>query len=397
MSSTNIDQTISENLESKEFFKLSNFTILLLKNILNKQETKVNEKNVKMDSIMKLQNSYMLSPLSISISVLMSLLIIKNTSFINEIKNLFEIKNINTNYNKFNKENQELYKIKYIIQEMNNNQINIFNKVFVNINNSIDNVTKEMYLKYFNSSVNSLNFEDSVQSTKKINDWVFESSNGKLTNLLKSDAINKGIEYIFVNVVYFKNDWLYPFNFSVTKVENFYVSNNRISRVNMMKLENKKMSCLFNYKKKMNILSIPFKNKKSCMSILLPNISETVDDIIRLLTEEEINDILNNMDNFNNKQIVDLLLPKFKIRYKSDISKILHFQSKSVNKLKIIHQAYIDVNENGILATAATATTLLTASRLTNEKIKFICNRPFLFIIHDKKNIIFIGKFNSIL
>lgn len=64
---------------------------------------------------------------------------------------------------------------------------------------------------------------------------------------------------------------------------------------------------------------------------------------------------------------------------------------------KVIHQAVVEVNEEGTEAAAATAVIMMTKCAAIRPApiIEFNCNRPFLFIIHDKihHSALFLGKF----
>jgi serpin B len=67
---------------------------------------------------------------------------------------------------------------------------------------------------------------------------------------------------------------------------------------------------------------------------------------------------------------------------------------------KVIHQAVVEVNEAGTEAAAATAVVMMTrmaAMRPIQEPFQFICDRPFLFIIHDKiqNSVLFYGKYSQ--
>ncbi len=67
---------------------------------------------------------------------------------------------------------------------------------------------------------------------------------------------------------------------------------------------------------------------------------------------------------------------------------------------KVIHQAFVDVDEDGTEAAAATAVVMMLRCALfgpLEDPIEFVCNRPFLFIIHEKiqNNVLFIGKLVS--
>ena len=63
---------------------------------------------------------------------------------------------------------------------------------------------------------------------------------------------------------------------------------------------------------------------------------------------------------------------------------------------KVIHQAFVEVNEEGTEAAAATAVVmrLKCAAVRMDQPYDFICDRPFLFMIHENemKTILFLGK-----
>ena len=62
----------------------------------------------------------------------------------------------------------------------------------------------------------------------------------------------------------------------------------------------------------------------------------------------------------------------------------------------VVHQAVVEVNEEGSEAAAATGVVMMTrAMRLPSDPIEFNCNRPFLFVIHDKTKhaVLFYGKY----
>lgn len=79
---------------------------------------------------------------------------------------------------------------------------------------------------------------------------------------------------------------------------------------------------------------------------------------------------------------------------KSDLSGLSLNESLKISK--VVHQTVLDVNEYGTEAAAATVITIEATSLVLNPH-KFVCDRPFMFFIHDtiSKVILFIGKFTS--
>lgn len=62
---------------------------------------------------------------------------------------------------------------------------------------------------------------------------------------------------------------------------------------------------------------------------------------------------------------------------------------------RVIHQAVVEVNEEGTEAVAATVVKMKVKRSLESAPLEFICNRPFFFLIHDKlkHSILFLGRF----
>lgn len=62
---------------------------------------------------------------------------------------------------------------------------------------------------------------------------------------------------------------------------------------------------------------------------------------------------------------------------------------------KIVHQVEIEVNEHGTEAAAGSAVEMELVHLVENEIHEFVCDRPFMFLIHDNLNrcVFFIGKF----
>jgi serpin B len=82
--------------------------------------------------------------------------------------------------------------------------------------------------------------------------------------------------------------------------------------------------------------------------------------------------------------------------YLADFSGISEDELSNLRIAEIFHQAVIEVNEEGTVAAAATAifSKDYCKTLFDIEPQEFICNRPFLFVIHDKisNNVLFFGK-----
>ena len=147
------------------------------------------------------------------------------------------------------------------------------------------------------------------------------------------------------------------------------------------------------------------------MTVILPEVGKSLDEIENGLTAETLNAIYTN-DLPHEK--VNLQLPKFKLEYKTELSN--SFKEMGANLpfdnaradftgindspqglyiSKVVHQAVVEVNEEGTEAAAATGVIMMTRMAIMDLPRDFICNRPFIFIIHEKTHntTLFIGKY----
>ena len=149
------------------------------------------------------------------------------------------------------------------------------------------------------------------------------------------------------------------------------------------------------------------------MTIVLPNEDSSISELEASLKSSHLKVILSK----NFKVKVDVFIPKFKFEQKFELSNVLSklgapdafnevaadFSGiKSVNDdlhiSNVIHQAIVEVNEEGTEAAAATAVVKKAICSVVMERpIEFRCNRPFLFFIHDNKHhtILFTGRYSK--
>uniref|UniRef100_A0A8C4L1C5 Serpin domain-containing protein n=1 Tax=Equus asinus asinus TaxID=83772 RepID=A0A8C4L1C5_EQUAS len=268
--------------------------------------------------------------------------------------------------------------------------------------------TFQFQQKFYLAGVESADFINAAEeSRKKINSWVESQTNGKIKDLFPDSSLSSAI-LVLVNAVYFKGQWDKKFDKEYTVEEKFWLNKVTTKPVQMMKQTN---SFNFTELKDMQakILEIPYKHKDLSMMLLLPN---EVDDINKRNLFEDGKLIEWTSSQNMRERFVDLYLPRFKVEESYDLKDTMmslgmldafspqdaDFSgmtgSRSLVVSKILHKSFVEVNEEGTEAAAATG---IEFGLLSPRAYSFHCDHPFLFFIkHNKTNsILFLGRVSS--
>lgn len=249
---------------------------------------------------------------------------------------------------------------------------------------------------YFKAMVSGLDFNDPA-SVDIINDWVSENTNGKITEII--DSINPLDVMFLINAIYFKGDWTYKFDKDETEDDYFTLPDGSQKQCKMMKQEG-----AFQYfeTNELQAIDLPYGDEYFRMTIFLPMPEKHIDSVIADFSEENWELWLGSFQ----EEELRLQLPKFTIEYGKDLEDILAAlgmgiaftesadftnmrASGGLSISKVKHKTYIQVDEEGTEAAAATSTTM-TESGPPLMRV----DRPFFFVIWDNHSqvILFIGK-----
>uniref|UniRef100_A0A8C0G278 Serpin B6 n=1 Tax=Chelonoidis abingdonii TaxID=106734 RepID=A0A8C0G278_CHEAB len=251
--------------------------------------------------------------------------------------------------------------------------------------------------KFYYAELEQLDFSRAAEDSRKhINSWVEEKTEGKIQNLLAQGVVDSMTRLVLVNAIYFKGNWATQFNKDCTVERQFKI--NKEAKYNM--------SYLTDFQTK--ILDLPYVDNETSMIILLPD--EIQDNSTELTYEKLIQWINPEMMDYSE---VEVSLPRFKLEQAYDLKPVLKsmgmadaFDSEKVdlsgmsasNDLvlsEVVHKSFVEVNEEGTEAAAATALVF----RMLCARIvpRFTADHPFLFFIRHNKtgNILFYGRFCS--
>jgi serpin B len=299
--------------------------------------------------------------------------------------------------------NQQGKTIKLINAKTDSIQLNIVNTLWAEKTYSF----KKPYIKLMKRSYSSLvrpmdfinNFEESRLT---INENIYKITNEKIKDLLPNGSLNSLTRLVLTNAIYFKGDWKTKFKKEKTGDSNFYITSQNVIKCKMMGVKSD-----FNYYEDLKIqaIELPYAGGDFSMVIILPSPNQSLEDLTNSLSSNLLNDILKGLNN----QEINISIPKFKLsngyQLKKQLSKMGMPQPftndadfsgmTSSNNLKIsdvFHKAFIEVNEQGTEASAATAVVIAMKS-VGHDKF-FNANRPFLFLVKEKSTgtILFLGR-----
>jgi len=258
---------------------------------------------------------------------------------------------------------------------------------------------------HYKAQSESVNFGDDA-ARLAINAWVEDQTNNKIQNLL-ADPLGELTRLVLVNAIYFKGQWNDKFVADKTTVEKFHLSSGGVVDVNMMHSK-KKFNLTYIEEVKSRVLELPYVGGDLSMLIILPDESQQMATLESNLKAEMLTEL--QFGRFDKVQ-VELSLPRFKLDQSAALNVPLqslgmqHVFDESCADLSgmdgthllylsnVVHKAYIEVNEEGSEAAAATAAVVMTRS-MPRPPEQFMADRPFLFLIKDcrTKAVLFMGK-----
>ena len=264
---------------------------------------------------------------------------------------------------------------------------------FLNINKS-----------YYNAGIIPAQFYiDPENSRLKINNWVEKHTNNKITDLLPDGSIHQSTIMVLVNAIYFNNSWKKPFDKKLNTEGVFYVFKTCQTQATFM---NNSINSGYYEDNKLSIVEIPYVDEQQSMFIFLPKEKYGIKDLEKIFIDNTYSDYFDKMT----PKRVELTIPKFKTEATYNLKEQLSNLGMPIaftgnadfsgiskdEKLfidKVIHKAYIDVNEEGTEAAAATAVTMRKTSVLLENAV-FKADHPFIYIIKDNETntILFVGR-----
>jgi serine protease inhibitor len=279
-------------------------------------------------------------------------------------------------------------------------QLNIANSIWYRNSFQVESDFLNTNKKYYHAEVAALDFND-PNSKNTINQWVDKQTNHKIPSIV--DQVSPDDIMFLINAIYFKGDWKSEFKKADTENRPFYLENGQNIEVPTMSQETDMAyynSDLF------TAVDLPYGRGNFSMFLMLPNDGKTLSELEMALTQENWQSWIDNM---GGPEKMTIRLPKFKFAYArpmkddlislglgiafsdtADFSKINSGGGLTISRVK--QKTFIEVNEEGTTAAAATSVTVGVTSAGPGAIVNF--DHPFLFAIKENTTgtILFIGR-----
>jgi len=288
------------------------------------------------------------------------------------------------------------------VQEKGKVEILIANSLWPNADDKFTKEFLQLLGKYYKSSITPLNYtRHSEEARETINQWVEDKTKDKIKDLIKPGILNALTRLVIANGIYFKANWKSEFKKEDTRNMPFHVTAVKTVSCPMMFQKQR-----FNYyaDSEIQAVEMPYVGEQISMLVLMPRKIDGLNQLEESLTRTNLNQWINRL----RKIRLEVFFPKFTMISEFDLSKNLislgmvdafnpnraDFSgmdgTRNLYISAVVHKAFVDIDEKGTEAAAATAVGIMT----TSMPLEFRADHPFLFIIRHNATgaILFAGR-----
>ena len=263
------------------------------------------------------------------------------------------------------------------------------------------------------ADVERVDFEDDSNDggVWMVNTWASDKTNGRIPEVLKQDDVNEDTALVITNAIYFKGTWVTQFSGDETRESDFWTNSTESVMADFMSVRAK-----FDYAKVdgAQVLRMPYEGDRLSMLAILPDgrdgmsgLDSTVStiQIEQWRQDMRLQEVIVSVPKFTTKTHYDLMGPLSSLGVSdvfdfgmADLSGIAYVPpDQNLYVFKAIHDAYVDVNEEGTEAAAVTTIVGTLEESLSPRPQWFNADHPFIFIIQDDESgaILFMGRLSD--
>ncbi|KAM0884001.1 hypothetical protein ACQ4PT_031243 [Festuca glaucescens] len=288
------------------------------------------------------------------------------------------------------------------------------NGVFVDASLRLKPTFKDLAVGKYKAETQSVDFQTkAAEVAGQVNSWVEKITTGLIKEILPAGSVDNTTRLVLGNALYFKGAWTEKFDASKTKDDKFHLLDGSSVQAPFMTTTKKQYLLSSD---SLKVLKLPYQQggdkRQFSMYILLPEAQDGLSNLANKLSTEP--DFMEKHIPTQKVPVGQFKLPKFKISFgfeASDLLKGLGLQlpfsaeadlsemvdsplAKSLYVSSVFHKSFVEVNEEGTEAAAATAAVIaLQSLRVEPVKMDFVADHPFLFVIREDMTgvVLFIG------
>lgn len=263
----------------------------------------------------------------------------------------------------------------------------------------------------YGAGLRRVDFEHAPEAVRgTINQWVAQETNNRIQNLIGPGVLTPQTRLVLTNAIYFKGTWLDQFPASYTESEDFYLSAQQTVKTPLM---HRTGDYSYYDGGTFQELQLPYKGEELAMVVLLPKQKDGLAALEKRFTAAAASTWIERLKPADK---VIVTLPRFTMTQQFELNGALSALgmpqafsgsadfSGMTGKPEFtisaaIHKAFIEVNEQGTEAAAATSTVMMATAMRVQEPppIIFRADHPFLFLIRDTGTgeILFLGRLEN--
>jgi serpin B len=262
------------------------------------------------------------------------------------------------------------------------------------------NLTRSRY----EAEVHLVDFKNTAESSRsEINSWVERKTQGRINELIGPGQLTDAARLVLCNAIYFKGKWAIRFDPKRTQLAPFFTSPVHSLRVPMMEQESefKRMNA-----DDISLLELRYTDDDLSMIILLPDANNGLHELESRISMANLSKWLAELDRARPAKLA-ITLPRFKTTQAFELAKELSAlgmpsafgrgadfsgmsRKRDLSISDVVHKAYVEVNEEGTEAAAATGIEVY----LKGMPREFRADHPFLFLIRENQTggVLFLGR-----
>ena len=290
------------------------------------------------------------------------------------------------------------------IQDKGDVQLSIANSLWAQQNYSFLDAFLDLTKSHYGAGVRFVDFAGNTEAARlEINTWGEEQTKEKIKDLIKQGMLEPSTALVLCNAIYFKGNWLSQFEKARTRETDFISTPEKTIQVPMM---NQSTNVKFRRFDGFSAIELPYAGNDLSMVVFLPEQQDGLAGFEDQLKQEAITGWLEDLANTSPSE-VSISLPKFKVTCEFELSSVLaemgmshafsdaDFSGMTGRKdlfiSKVVHKAFVDVNEEGTEAAAATAVIM---DKSFSRPLTFRADHPFMFLIRENTtgSVLFVGR-----